>query len=107
MELKITYSGRRYYDFELVGLQGSTLFYGEYEVQKLPSSENSSKNNPNSNTVMEWKIRIIRPFSHYSIEETKEIIRESLNSFEYFHGGDRLKGNPLLGAVFHFVGQYA
>lgn len=107
LELKIITPGRRWYDFKLDGPEDFATFYGEYELRRISSLDDSEQVNPNRNTIIIWHLRIQIPFNQKYKDEIKKIIREALGSFEYYHGRDRAQGNPLMGTRCHFEGKYA
>lgn len=104
-ELNRTRRDSEFSDFELIGPHGTALFLGEYKFQRKKSS-NESKN-VNDDIVMVWKIIIQKILPGFDLESTKNIINQSLESFEYFHGIDRIKGNKVGGIICNFEGKYA
>lgn len=105
LELK-SLGGLRIKSLEISGPAGSSRFEAEWSAyhveqsQRLPDGENQA-----ANTVIQWDINIHYAIPGFSNDETLDIIREAMKSYETVYGSDSKNGHTPRDVVCRFSGR--
>jgi len=108
IELILVRRGFEFQDFKLESPAGCLLFAGELSTYKTPEKYwKDVIENPNINTIIDWHILLNFCFPGMDEEQTRQLVRQAMKSYEWLFGGDSLNGYPPHDVVCRFSGSLA
>lgn len=105
LELK-NIGGLQVETLEISGPEGHVRFEAEWSAYHVDQDQwiNGSENQA-INTIIQWDINIHFPIPGYSNEETLDILREAMKSYETVYGAGSKNGHPPRDVICRFSGR--
>jgi hypothetical protein len=108
IELVRIRGGREFHQFKLESPAGHLFFEAESSAYKIPAKLwRDASQNPAINTIIDWHVLLNDCFPDMDEEQTRELIREAMKSYEWLFGGDSIDGHPPHDVVCRFSGKLA